>query len=49
MTYLLFFGTGVLVGLIAGLLIYRNNSSKAEKVIGEVQAAEAKVKSFVKK
>lgn len=49
MTYLILFLTGVSIGAIAGLLIFRNNAEKAEKAISEIEEVEAKVKGYIKK
>ena len=39
------FFAGLLIGFIAGALVYRNNAKKAEALIADAQAAAAKAKA----
>lgn len=49
MTYFILLLTGVSIGFVAGLLVFRNNADKAEKAISEIEEVEAKVKGYIKK
>lgn len=49
MSYFILFLTGISIGFVAGLLVFRNNAAKAEKAISDIKDVEAKVKDFIKK
>lgn len=46
---MLFILLSLIVGFIAGALVFRNNSAKAEKIVKDGQAVVATGKSFAKK